>query len=115
MYTVSIYRYLHVAACKSDPNLIQSLLERLNREQMDWLIDLENKKRMTPLYLAVLGNQPEMVEIFLKNNADPNALAQVLILTNLLKILDRADSNVLALVNIEFIHKIYSLKVIQML
>ncbi|XP_076109635.1 uncharacterized protein LOC143078651 isoform X1 [Mytilus galloprovincialis] len=68
--------YLHVAACKSDPNLIQSLLERLNREQMDWLIDLENKKRMTPLYLAVLGNQPEMVEIFLKNNADPNALAQ---------------------------------------
>lgn len=57
--------------------MIQALLERLEREGLDWLIDLENKKRMTPLYLAVLNNQPEMVEIFLKFNAEPNALAQV--------------------------------------
>lgn len=68
--------YLHLAACKNNPHMIQALLERLDREGLDWLIDVENKKRMTPLYLAVLNNQPEMVEIFLKFNAEPNALAQ---------------------------------------
>lgn len=44
---------------------------------MDWLIDLENKKRMTPLYLTVLGNEPEMVDVFLQNGANPNSMAQV--------------------------------------
>lgn len=71
------YRYLHVAACNTDTNLIQALLERLTRESMDWLIDLENKKRMTPLYLTVLGNEPEMVDVFLQNGANPNSMAQV--------------------------------------
>lgn len=68
--------YLHVAACNTDTNLIQALLERLTREGMDWLIDLENKKRMTPLYLTVLGNEPEMVDVFLQNGANPNSMAQ---------------------------------------
>lgn len=31
----------------------------------------------TPLYLAVVANQPQMVSMFVQRNANPNSMAQV--------------------------------------
>ncbi|XP_048777459.2 NF-kappa-B inhibitor zeta-like isoform X2 [Ostrea edulis] len=69
--------YLHVAVCKTDPNMVLALLERLMRENLSQMIDVENKHRQTPLYLAVVANQPQMVTMFVQRNANPNSMAQV--------------------------------------
>lgn len=39
------FRYLHVAVCKTDPNMVLALLERLMRENLSQMIDVENKHR----------------------------------------------------------------------
>lgn len=69
--------YLHVAVCKTDSNMVLALLERLMRENLSQMIDVENKHRQTPLYLAVVANQPQMVAMFVQRNANPNSMAQV--------------------------------------
>ncbi|WAR05194.1 NFKI1-like protein [Mya arenaria] len=58
--------YLHIAA----------LLERLKREHLEYLVDIQNKKRQTPLYLAVCINQPYMVAMLIKYGANANFLAE---------------------------------------
>ncbi|XP_045209596.2 uncharacterized protein LOC123561357 isoform X2 [Mercenaria mercenaria] len=68
--------YLHIAVCKTDKHMVQALLERLHREKLEHLVDQENHKRQTPLYLAVFINQPVMVAMFIKFQANVNVLAQ---------------------------------------
>lgn len=96
--------------------MVLALLERLMRENLSQMIDVENKHRQvlkekrkekknriidikqfktsmkwdhfseslffssifqTPLYLAVVANQPQMVSMFVQRNANPNSMAQV--------------------------------------
>jgi len=57
--------------------MVQALLERLRRENLDSLVDQENNKRQTPLYLAAFINQPVMVAMFIQFQANVNVLAQV--------------------------------------
>lgn len=57
--------------------MVQALLERLKREGLHHLVDQENNKRQTPLYLAAFINQPVMVYMFIKFQANVNVLAQV--------------------------------------
>lgn len=68
--------YLHIAVCKTDRHMVQALLERLHREKLENLVDQENLKRQTPLYLAVFINQFVMVAMFIKFQANVNVLAQ---------------------------------------
>ncbi|OWF40053.1 uncharacterized protein LOC110464266 [Mizuhopecten yessoensis] len=69
--------YLHVAVCKTDASMVQALIERLWREKLEVMIDAPNKKRQTPLYLAVAANQPMMVNSLVARNANPCSMAQV--------------------------------------
>lgn len=71
------FRILHIAVCKTDKYMIKALLERLAREGLQALVDQENNKRQTPLYLAVFLNQPVMVAMFITFQANVNVLAQV--------------------------------------
>lgn len=57
--------------------MVQALVERLRREKLDLMIDVPNKKRQTPLYLAVAANQPMMVNTLIQCNANPCSMAQV--------------------------------------
>lgn len=57
--------------------MVQALLERLHREKLETLVDKENLKRQTPLFLAVFINQPVMVAMFIRFQANVNSLAQV--------------------------------------
>ncbi|XP_067676201.1 uncharacterized protein [Haliotis asinina] len=68
--------YLHVAVCKADKYMVQALLERIVRENLQTMIDTQNSERQTPVYLAVSANQPEMVEMLIKYGADVNLLAE---------------------------------------
>ncbi|XP_071095913.1 uncharacterized protein [Haliotis cracherodii] len=68
--------YLHVAVCKADKYMVQALLERILRENLQTMIDTQNSERQTPVYLAVSANQPEMVEMLIKYGADVNLLAE---------------------------------------
>ncbi|KAJ8316089.1 hypothetical protein KUTeg_006103 [Tegillarca granosa] len=70
--------YLHVAVCRTDPNMVQALLERLMREKLQGMVDVQNNKRQTPLYLATVANQAQMVAMFVKCNANPNTMAQAM-------------------------------------
>lgn len=70
--------YLHVAVCRTDPNMVQALLERLMREKLQGMVDVQNNKRQTPLYLATVANQAQMVSMFVKCNANPNTMAQAM-------------------------------------
>jgi hypothetical protein len=63
--------------------MVQALLERLHREKLENLVDQENLKRQTPLYLAVFINQFVMVAMFIKFQANVNVLAQVKLYLNL--------------------------------
>ncbi|ESP02009.1 hypothetical protein LOTGIDRAFT_230541 [Lottia gigantea] len=74
--------YLHVAACKSDKNMVQALLERLEREKLLGMIDVHNLRRQTALYCAVSGNNPGMVEMLLRYGADINTLAERVVQSN---------------------------------
>ncbi|XP_052255628.1 uncharacterized protein LOC127861248 [Dreissena polymorpha] len=67
---------LHILVLKQDAHLVQAMLERLHRENLTYLVDHENNKRQTPLYLAVCTNQPKMVAMFVKFQANVNVLAQ---------------------------------------
>ncbi|XP_060078245.1 uncharacterized protein LOC132557742 [Ylistrum balloti] len=69
--------YLHVAVCKTDASMVQALIERLCREKLEVMIDIANCKRQTPLYLAVVANQPRMVNSLIARNANPCSMAQV--------------------------------------
>ncbi|KAL4228870.1 B-cell lymphoma 3 protein [Mactra antiquata] len=68
--------YLHIAVCKTDKYMVQALLERLHREKLESLVDKENHKRQTPLFLAVFINQSVMVDMFIRFQANVNSLAQ---------------------------------------
>ncbi|KAK3581727.1 hypothetical protein CHS0354_015495 [Potamilus streckersoni] len=68
--------HLHIAVCKSEVFIVQALLERLYREGLEHMVDHENKKRQTPLYLAVVNNQPAIVSLLIKAKANVNTLAQ---------------------------------------
>ncbi|KAL3887323.1 hypothetical protein ACJMK2_027265 [Sinanodonta woodiana] len=68
--------HLHIAVCKSEVFIVQALLERLYREGLEYMVDHENKKRQTPLYLAVVNNQPAIVSLLIKAKANVNTLAQ---------------------------------------
>ena len=58
--------------------MIQALIERLKRESLMYLIDQENNKRQTPLFLAVAVNEPGKVQLLIKDGgANVNTLAQV--------------------------------------
>lgn len=68
--------YLHVSVCKADHNMVQALLERLDREQLRNMVNSQNCMRQTPLYLAVSSNSPEMVALLIEYDADVSLLAQ---------------------------------------
>ncbi|XP_070202976.1 uncharacterized protein [Littorina saxatilis] len=68
--------YLLVSVCKADCNMVQALLERMSRENLQPLINTQNNMRQTPLYLAVSSNAPEMVELLIRYNADVNVFAE---------------------------------------
>ena len=63
--------------------MIQALIERLKREtenghNLMYLIDQENNRRQTPLFLAVAANDPGKVQLLIKEGgANVNTLAQV--------------------------------------
>ena len=57
--------------------MIQALLERLKREGLTYLVDQENNKRQTPLFLAVAVNEPQKVQLLVNAGANVNTLAQV--------------------------------------
>lgn len=69
--------YLHIAVIRTDRFMIQALIERLKRESLMYLIDQENNKRQTPLFLAVAVNEPGKVQLLIKDGgANVNTLAQ---------------------------------------
>lgn len=68
--------YLHIAVCRTDRFMIQALLERLKREGLTYLVDQENSKRQTPLFLAVAVNEPQKVQLLVNAGANVNTLAQ---------------------------------------
>ncbi|XP_041373089.1 uncharacterized protein LOC121386301 isoform X2 [Gigantopelta aegis] len=71
--------YLHVAVCKTDRYLVQALLERQVREELQCMVDVQNNLRQTPLYLAVSANQPEMVSMLTEYKADVNIPAECIL------------------------------------
>jgi ankyrin repeat protein len=54
---------------KGDIEYIQKLFEKSPD-----LINFRNKQKKTPLHVATLFQQYEIIEFLLKNNANPNAL-----------------------------------------
>ncbi|XP_076457649.1 uncharacterized protein LOC143291592 isoform X2 [Babylonia areolata] len=68
--------YLHVSVCKADGNMVQALLERMSRENLQTMINTQNLMRQTPLYLAVSANSPEMVALLIQYGADVNVFAE---------------------------------------
>ncbi|XP_059165766.1 uncharacterized protein LOC131948250 isoform X2 [Physella acuta] len=71
--------YLHVAVCQADCYMVQALLERLVREKLTDMIDIQNTMGQTPLYLAVSTNHPEMVTLLIEHNADINPFAECIL------------------------------------
>ncbi|CAC5384015.1 unnamed protein product [Mytilus coruscus] len=68
---------LHVAALTSDLKQIYHLLDRISKASLiQNCIDIQNKKSMTPLFISVLNNDSDIVEIFLQHGANPNIFAQ---------------------------------------
>ncbi|CAL1546699.1 unnamed protein product [Lymnaea stagnalis] len=68
--------YLHVAVCKADCFMVQALLERMVREGLMEMIDMQNCMGQTPIYLAVSTNHPEMVQLLIDHKADANPFAE---------------------------------------
>lgn len=69
--------YLHVAVCKADRFMVQALLERLARENLIKIIDMQNSAGQTPLYLAVSTNHTEMVQLLVEQGADVSPFAEL--------------------------------------
>ena len=83
LFIIHYFRYLHIAVIRTDRFMIQALIERLKREtenghNLMYLIDQENNRRQTPLFLAVAANDPGKVQLLIKEGgANVNTLAQV--------------------------------------
>ncbi|XP_052086498.1 ANK repeat-containing protein nipk-1-like [Mytilus californianus] len=68
---------LHVAALKNDFKQIRHLLDRISKASLiQNCIDIQNNKRRTPLFISVLNNDSDIVEIFLQHGANPNIFAE---------------------------------------
>lgn len=60
------FRYLHVAVCKTDPNMVLALLERLMRENLSQMIDVENKHRQVKQKRKLKKKKQQLISSTLK-------------------------------------------------
>lgn len=66
---------LHLAIAKNERYLTESLISRLDRENLtDSMINLKNKQGQSPLCLATVTNQPAIVRLLVERTVDVNAL-----------------------------------------
>ena len=55
------HRYLHVSVCKADRNMVQALLERMSRENLQSMINKQNSMRQVSDRLHVrCGPNPDL-------------------------------------------------------
>ncbi|BFZ25489.1 hypothetical protein BsWGS_28528 [Bradybaena similaris] len=66
---------LHGTVCQSDHILVQALLERVVQEGLADMINAQNRRGQTPLYLATSINKSETVRVLVEHGADANLLA----------------------------------------
>uniref|UniRef100_A0A8C5D7N5 B-cell lymphoma 3 protein-like n=1 Tax=Gouania willdenowi TaxID=441366 RepID=A0A8C5D7N5_GOUWI len=66
------FRALHIAVVQGEFSIIHRLIHLLMKARRS--LDIYNNLRQTPLHLAVITNQRDMVEALLRGGADPSAL-----------------------------------------
>ncbi|KAJ8005262.1 hypothetical protein DPEC_G00144810 [Dallia pectoralis] len=63
---------LHIAVVQGEEMLVHRMIQLLGLAHKD--LDIYNNLRQTPLHLAVITHQPQLVETLLRAGADPGAL-----------------------------------------